>query len=132
MIGSQNIVSYQGIINPDDRVHDYERKAPLRDWGARKMLRTQPSKPKNSEGCYIPEDAIDLIKALKENRTSIIPTCDLPETYYHISHRTDGCNLKVRVSPSEDEGWSRIQTDFKEGRLVREIFKEDFPELYSE
>lgn len=130
MIKNFNSVAYQGICDSDDPVHDYERKAPLDNWDVRKMLRTQPPNPKNTDGCYIPEDAIDLIKALNENKTSIIPTCYLPETYYHISHRMDSGDLKIKVTPSKDEGWSRIEVDEKEGRLARDIFRRDFPDLF--
>ncbi|MEK6855923.1 MAG: hypothetical protein AABX66_02070 [Nanoarchaeota archaeon] len=130
MVDNNNSRAYQGICDPDDAVHDFERKAPLGDWDVIRMLRVQPSEPKNSRGDYRPEDPLDLIRALNQNKSSIIPTTDLAETYYHMSHRTDGENLKIKVSSSEDEGWSRIEVDVREGRLAREIFKEDFPDLY--
>ena len=95
------------------------------------MLMVQPPTPKNLKRDYIPQDTLDLIKALKDNRTSIIPTCDLPESYFHMSRHTDCRYLKIKVSQSEDEGWSRIEVDKKDGRLTEEIFKSDFPELYS-
>ena len=124
-----NSEAYSGKCDYSDSVHDYERKAPLGGWDLRKMLRVQPPTQKNSEGHYIPQDALDLIRALNENRTSIIPTYDLPETYYHMSHRNDGSELKIKVSPTVDEGWSRIELDSQEGRLAEDLLKTDFPEI---
>ncbi|MDE1871161.1 MAG: hypothetical protein KGI06_02890 [Candidatus Micrarchaeota archaeon] len=126
----RNSFAYQGRQDIDDEVHDYERKAPLGTWDARKMLRSQPPMPRISKE-RVPKDFPELISTLKQNKASIIPTYDLPETYYHIMHHVDGNKLKIKVSQSEDDGWSKIEVDLEKGRFAEDILRTDFPHLFS-
>ena len=130
MTHDESSSAYRGTVNPDDPVSDYEGKEPLSVWEWRAAVRIQPPSPKVSKD-YVPVDAIDLMKALNENRPSIIPTCDLPETYFHMMRRVDGKDLKIKISQSEDVGWSRIEVDAKEGKLAKDIFEKDYPILSS-
>ena len=94
--------SFAGYAHaPDDAVHDYERKAPLREADVHRMFRIQPADPQIAKD-HRPEDTFKLMDALEEGTTCIIPTCDITVTLEYMKFR--GYNVKMSILNAEDQG----------------------------